>query len=137
MPTYLYENQTSGERRELCHSILLEPSSPQVKKLLGTGKWRRVPHPEASGLFLFGNIRTGRMESNWISDQRSQLAAFGDQNAMPEGKRIDWRDKAYKETFCEKPKKGIRRSARETISKLSREEIRQSVAALPKAGKKK
>src|SRR3989304_2148108 len=95
MPTYLYENQTSGERRELCHSILLEPSSPQVKKLLGTGKWRRVPHPEASGLFLFGNIRTGRMESNWIADQRSQLAAFGEQ--QPPSK-IDWRNKGRRGT---------------------------------------
>ena len=68
-----------------------------------------------------------------MSDQRSQLAAFGEQ--QPPSK-IDWRNKAYKETFCEKPKKGIRRSARETISKLSREEVREFAATIPKTGKK-
>ena len=137
MPTYVFENQKTGEIKEIYLPITLDLNSPSgeeaVRQALGISSslrnWKRLI---SGGLgFTFTSAKTGRLNSAWMTEERQKarrLESDVHEYQRARGKRpVDWKDPNYKEAFSSvsKPKQKISKAAKETISRLSNEEVRE------------
>jgi hypothetical protein len=150
MPTYEYQHQKTQEIREAVLPITLDQQSLEGKQRLVEAlgvrskdltKWRRLP---GCGLtFTFTSAKTGRLNSAWMTEERQKARRLEADNHAEQiattGKAIDWRTKEYKEAFSGVArKKGMSGAAKQTLSRLSNEEVREFATkhAPPEAKKK-